>query len=270
MSDTKYTHGHHESVLRSHLWRTAQNSAGFLLGHLRDDMSLLDVGCGPGNITADLAQRVVSGTVIGIDQSSDVIARASRDFPSTTHPNLSFRVGDVYHLDFADATFDVVYVHQVLQHLGDPVGALREMSRVLKPSGLLAARDADFGGFMWSPADPVLDGWLTLYHEITSRNGAQADAGRELKKWVRDAGLVDVVVSSSNWTYESEEERDWWGGLWADRVVQSDFARQAIDYGLATVNELEEISAAFRRWARDGDGVFIVPSGEVLAHPAPR
>ena len=211
-----------------------------------------------------------AGSIIGIDQSGEVIARASLEFAPTAHPNLSFRVGDVYHLDFPDATFDVVYVHQVLQHLGDPVVALREMSRVLKPSGILAARDADFGGFFWTPSDPVLDRWLALYHDVTLRNGAQADAGRMLKMWVRDAGFRDVVVSSSNWTYESDDERGWWGGLWADRVIQSDIARQAIDYELATLSELEEIATAFRRWARDPDGVFIVPSVEVIAHPALR
>jgi 2-polyprenyl-3-methyl-5-hydroxy-6-metoxy-1,4-benzoquinol methylase len=52
---TAYTHGHHESVLRSHSWRTAENSAAYLLGQLSPGMSLLDVGCGPGTITADLA-----------------------------------------------------------------------------------------------------------------------------------------------------------------------------------------------------------------------
>jgi hypothetical protein len=49
-----YTHGHHESVLRSHTWRTAQNFAAYLLQHLRPGVSLLDVGCGPGTITIDL------------------------------------------------------------------------------------------------------------------------------------------------------------------------------------------------------------------------
>ena len=56
MGDT-YTHGHHESVLRSHNWRTAENSAGYLLAHLRAGLDLLDVGCGPGTITLDLAAR---------------------------------------------------------------------------------------------------------------------------------------------------------------------------------------------------------------------
>jgi SAM-dependent methyltransferase len=265
MSSERYTHGHHESVLRSHLWRTAENSAGFLLPLLRHDDQLLDVGCGPGNITADLATRITLGTVIGIDRSAEVVARANRDYSTMTHPRLRFHEGDVYDLAFADATFDVVYVHQVLQHLVDPVAALREMRRVLKPSGLLAARDADYGGFMWAPGDPLLDRWRDLYHLVTAHNGAQCDAGRMLKTWVRAAGFSDLTVSSSNWTFESDAERAWWGGLWADRVLESDFARQAQEYGLATRDELEGMSAAFRRWAREGAGIFIVPHGEVLA-----
>ena len=72
MSDT-YTHGHHESVLRSHRWRTAENSAGYLLHHLERGMSLLDVGCGPGTITIDLAVRVAPGVVVGIDRAQAVI-----------------------------------------------------------------------------------------------------------------------------------------------------------------------------------------------------
>lgn len=265
MTSERYTHGHHESVLRSHLWRTAENSAGFLLPELRDDAVVLDVGCGPGNITADLAARVAQGTVTGIDQSVDVVSRASRDFAPENHPNLHFAVGDVFALAFDDASFDVVYVHQVLQHLSEPVEALKEMRRVLKVGGVLAARDADYGGFIWYPGDPLLDRWMDLYHRVTERNGAQADGGRHLKGWVRDAGFDDMTVTTSNWTYESDAEREWWGGSWADRVVQSDFARQALEYQLATAEEISAISAAFLRWARDPDAIFVVPSVEVLA-----
>ncbi|MGJ3561711.1 hypothetical protein ACR6C2_39465 [Streptomyces sp. INA 01156] len=57
-----YTHGHHESVLRSHTWRTAANSAAYLLGVLTPGMRILDVGCGPGTITADLAGLVPTDT----------------------------------------------------------------------------------------------------------------------------------------------------------------------------------------------------------------
>lgn len=71
-----YTHGHHESVLRSHTWRTAENSAAYLLGSLRPHMRILDIGCGPGTITADLAERVPEGHVTGVDRSPEIVERA--------------------------------------------------------------------------------------------------------------------------------------------------------------------------------------------------
>lgn len=70
------THGNHPSVLRSHAWRTAENSAGYLLDSLQPGQELLDVGCGPGTITLDLADRVAPGQVVGIDSQSEVIVRA--------------------------------------------------------------------------------------------------------------------------------------------------------------------------------------------------
>lgn len=265
MTTERYTHGHHESVLRSHRWRTAENSAGFLLPHLTPGMSLLDVGCGPGNVTADLAGRLGEGRVVGIDLSRDVIEMAAAQFTAETHPNLSFEVADVYALDFSEGSFDVVYAHQVLQHLSKPVEALREMRRVLKPGGTLAVRDADYGTFVWSPDEPLLDRWLELYHEITRANHAEANAGRYLKPWVMAAGFENITVSSSNWIFESADERSWWGGLWADRVVHSDFARQGVEYGLTSIEELKKISDAFLQWSHSSDGVFLLVNVEVLA-----
>lgn len=264
MATERYSHGHHESVLRSHRWRTAENSAGFLLPHLAPGMSLLDVGCGPGNITADLAGRLGDAAVVGVDLSVEVIGLARSQYAKGSHPNLSFEVADVYELDIGDDSFDVVYAHQVLQHLSKPVDALREMRRVLKPGGILAVRDADYGTFVWSPDEPLLDRWLELYHEITTANHAEANAGRYLKSWVTAAGFDRVAVSSSNWIFESPDERSWWGGLWADRVRHSDFARQGVEYELTTKDELEAIAEAFVQWSRSSDGFFLLVNVEVL------
>src|ERR1700685_2073062 len=108
-----YLHGHHDSVLRSHRWRTAENSAAYLLPWLTPAAHLLDVRRRPGTIHVDL--------------------------------------GDVRQLGFDDASFDIVHAHQVLQHLADPVSALAEMRRVCRPGGVVAARDGDYGGFLWFP-----------------------------------------------------------------------------------------------------------------------
>jgi ubiquinone/menaquinone biosynthesis C-methylase UbiE len=89
-----YTHGHHDSVLRSHRWRTAANSAAYLLPHLHRGMSLLDVGCGPGTITFDLARRVAPGRVVGVDLSADVIEEAAHAARANGLDAVDLVVGD--------------------------------------------------------------------------------------------------------------------------------------------------------------------------------
>lgn len=260
----RYTHGHHRSVLRSHLRRTAENSSHYALEYLDSGDSILDIGCGPGNITVDLARVVTQGRVVGIDASADVIARARTDTPADVQ-NVEFETGDVYELGFPDSSFDVVHAHQVLQHLTDPVRALREMRRVLRPGGLLAVRDADYKAFMWSPSDPRLDRWLEIYHLVTTANEAEADAGRHLLEWVVAAGFEDAAYTTSNWTFCTDDDREWWGGLWAERVLDSDFAHQAREAGFTDRAEQEQIAQAFREWSKDSVGVWVIPNGEVLA-----
>lgn len=268
MPDEIYTHGHHDSVLRSHRWRTAENSCGYLLPHLAPGQRVLDVGCGPGTISIDLAARVQpGGSVLGIDPAADVIAEATARRQEGDDARVAFAVGDVYALDAEDGTFDVVHAHQVLQHLQDPVGALREMRRVLRAEGLLAVRDSDYQAFAWAPTAPLLDRWQELYHQVTRRNGAEADAGRHLLAWVRAAGFRDITFGSSTWTFADAESRAWWGGLWADRVRFSAFAEQAVAYGYSDPDELAAIAHAWRTWAEDGDACIILVHGEVLARP---
>ncbi|GAA4858192.1 methyltransferase domain-containing protein [Saccharopolyspora cebuensis] len=260
MADT-YTHGHHESVLRSHRWRTAENSAAHLLPHLRPGLDVLDVGCGPGTITADLARLVAPGRVLGVDNAPEPVARARAE-----HPGAEFAVADVYALPHPDDSFDVVHAHQVLQHLTDPVAALREMRRVCRPGGVVAVRDADYGGMRWWPEHPGLDRWLELYRQVARGNRAFPDAGRMLKPWARAAGFAEVRCSASTWCFADDEERAWWGGLWADRVRRSALAEQAVARGLSDPAELDRLAAAWRTWAEDPDGWFAVPHGELRCH----
>lgn len=261
----RYIHGHHESVLRSHSWRTAENSAAYLLPRLFDGARVLDVGSGPGTITADLARRVDPGEVIGIDASADVVERAQGLAADEGLRNLSFRTGDAYALDFDDASFDVVHAHQVLQHLADPVRALAEWRRVLKPGGTLAVRDVDYGATVWAPADPTLTRWLEVYHQTARAAGGEPDAGRHLKSWVRAAGFEKVDAGASVWCFSSEVDREWWGESWADRVVASSFAAQSIELAAATIEQLDEMRASWLAWRDSPDAWFALTHAEVLA-----
>ncbi len=256
---TVYTHGHHESVLRSHRWRTVENSAGYLIPHLRQGLSLLDVGCGPGTITADFAARLAPGRVRGIDAATEVVAAAQRDYPG-----VAFGVDDVYRLQEADGSWDIVHAHQVLQHLANPVAALTEMRRVVKPGGLVAARDVVYAACTWYPEDPRLDRWLALYDEVARANGGEPDAGKVLLSWARRAGFTDVVATTSSWCFATPADRTWWGHLWADRITSSAFGHQAVREGRATAAELADIADAWRAWSAAEDGWFAMLHGEIV------
>jgi SAM-dependent methyltransferase len=261
-----YTHGHHETVLRSHRWRTAQNSAAYLLPHLRPGMALLDVGCGPGTITADLADRVAPGRVTALEVSAAALDLARTEIGSRDLANVDFALTDVQALDLPDDGFDVVHAHQVLQHVADPVRALAEMRRVCRPGGVVAARDGDYAAFTWYPSVPELDEWLDLYQRATRDNGGEPDAGRRLLSWARAAGFTDVTATATVWCFATPEDRLWWGGMWAERILRSDLNRQLITTGLATEADLARISGAWRAWAAEPDGWFAVPHGEIICH----
>ncbi|WP_418959994.1 methyltransferase domain-containing protein [Streptomyces tritici] len=264
-----YTHGHHESVLRSHTWRTAANSAAYLLPELKPGLDVLDVGCGPGTITADLAALVAPGRVTAVDSAPDVLAKAREVVAERGLDNVEFAVADVHALDFPDDSFDVVHAHQVLQHVGDPVRALREMRRVCRPGGVVAARDSDYGAFAWYPELPVLADWSALYHAVARHNGGEPDAGRRLYAWAREAGFTDITTTAAAWCFATADERAWWSGLWADRTVASGYADLAVAGGHATPELLERLAEGWREWGRREDAWFMVPHGEILCRVSP-
>jgi ubiquinone/menaquinone biosynthesis C-methylase UbiE len=264
-SDTDtYLHGHHDSVLRSHRWRTAENSAAYLLPRLRASARVLDIGCGPGTITADLAARVPGGYVTGIDSAPDVLALARAEADRRRQANVRLEVGDAYQLSFDDDTFDVVHAHQVMQHLSDPVAALREMQRVCRPGGLVAARDGDYGGMFWFPEDPGMTEWQALYRNVARALGGEPDAGRHMLSWAQQAGFEKIEASASAWCYAGPQDRPWWGASWAERLTESPFGDRAVEHGLATRADLERLAEGWRRWAASEGGWFCIPHGEIL------
>jgi len=201
--------------------------------------------------------------VTALEVSEQVLDLARAEVAERGRP-LSFAVGDVQALDLPGDRFDVVHAHQVLQHLSDPVQALREMSRVCRPGGLVAVHDADYAAFAWWPMLPELDEWLALYRRAARDNGAERDAGRRLLSWAQAAGLTDVTVSASAWCFATHADRAWWGGMWADRIVASDLTEQLLRTGLADQQQLQLIRDAWLRWADAPDGWLLVPHTELL------
>lgn len=270
MTTPRYTHGHDESVLRSHAWRTVENSAAYLEPYLTPGSSLLDVGCGPGTITADFARRLAPGRVVGIDPSAEVLSRA-RAAAGATVDFVQASIDDDPRAWAPDGElFDIVHAHQVLQHLPDPVAALRAMRGACSPGGIVAARDSDYAGFFWYPQIPELDEWLTLYRAVARVSGGEPDAARHLKAWARAAGFTEFSVIPEIWCFDSDSERHWWGTMWADRIRRSTVAETALAGGLATEADLERIARGWLQWAEATDGMLAIPHLALLARNTPQ
>ncbi len=262
-----YTHGHHDSVLRSHRSRTAENSAAYLLPLLRPGLELLDVGCGPGTITRDLARLVAPGRVVAIDAAAGILDEARRTCDEAGVDNVEYRQADAESLPFGDATFDVVHAHQVLQHVQHPVVVLAEMRRVCRPSGTVAARDGDYHGQAWWPEEPMLDRWLELYSDVARCNGGEPDAGRRLLSWAQAAGFTEVQCSASAWCAATPDVREWWADLWAERTTSSALGERAVELGLSDTDELDRIAEGWHRWAAVPGAWLTMIHGEMLASP---
>ena len=261
----RYTHGHSAAVLNAHSRRGAADSAAYLLAHLRAGMDLLDVGCGPASITADLAERVAPGRVVALDAADGALEAARA---TLSERGLSEQVevtsGDVMALPFEDASFDVVHAHQVLQHLADPVGALAEMRRVTRPGGIVAVRDAVYSAMTWFPEPAGMEQWRSVYMATARANGGEPDAGSRLLSWARAAGFTDVTASASTWCYATPADRAWQSQTWAQRCLTS-FGPRAVELGLADRADLETMAQAWRQWGDSEDAWFVVVHGEVLA-----
>lgn len=266
-----YPAGHHESVLRSHLSRTAQNSAQHLLPYLRPGMKILDIGCGPGTITASLGDLVgLSGNVIGLDPSADVIEQASKNSWSE-HSNVIFEVGDAERLRFEDSSFDVVHAHQVLQHVSDPTAILREMRRVAKKTsgGIVSLREGDLPASLLHPDSKNSYAQFTNIYTKTARaTGADPQLGRKLHVYLRQAGFqreeVKINIAALSYGANNPEEAAWWGNSWAERCLQSGFHDSAIEGGHANEDMMQELSRMWREWGQNEDALWAIYQSEAI------
>ncbi|HVC33759.1 MAG TPA: methyltransferase domain-containing protein [Chloroflexota bacterium] len=248
-----YIHGYSDEFQRLHGQRTAALEAGFFLPYLRAGMDLVDCGCGPGSITLDLATLVAPGSVVGIDVAQRQLDYARALAAQRGVPNVRFEPGDVYAMPFPDASFDAAFAHNLLQHVRDPLRALRETRRVLKPGGVVGIQDDDWGAYLWEPATPLLRRGLELFLKVAEANGAGFFYARHQKRRLREAGFVRVegyAMARSNGTPERL-------GLFVEAAVRQfqdpAFVATVLEHGWADQETLDALPATIRAWARDPD-----------------
>jgi ubiquinone/menaquinone biosynthesis C-methylase UbiE len=215
-------------------------------------MRVLDCGCGPGAMTVTLAETVAPGDVIGLDPEPGQFTIGREVAQERGIDNVAFVQGTIYALPFEDESFDAVYAHAVLYHLRDPVAALREMHRVLRPGGVAGVRDSDVGGDLYAPRNPLLDRAWELAAAVIRGGGGHPEFGRAQRAALREVGFVEVVASASYDVYASPDVVPRYAAFWRAFLGQQ-HARSLVSGGWTTPEELGAIEAALLVWGEHPD-----------------
>jgi len=272
-----FTTGYNKSSLDRYAYRTASTCCTYLFPHLeslRPDFTFLDIGCGPGSITTDLAARFPCAHFTGVDPAELFIDKAealSQERGVTT--NTTFKVGDVASLDELlgkqVSTFDVVHCHQVLNHLPDPVAALKIMKAAAKSeSGIVAAREATVSnGDIFYPLLPGIEQWQKLQAAIVgTKTGRVPGLGPRLLEVALQAGWPRDMIEAgaSAWCYsEPAEKRMWTESMVSILDKQSDWHKNAFAAG-AKEEDLVKMVEAWKEWERRDESWSIFASAEVV------
>jgi SAM-dependent methyltransferase len=207
-------------------------------------MSCLDVGCGGGDVTLDLAARVgPDGRAVGVDVDVAKVQLARAEAAERGVANVEFRTADLRTLD--GETFDVVYARFVLSHLADPAGAIDIFRSHLRPGGLLVVEDTDFAGYFVHPPSASFDRFLALYLAVVGGRGGDPDVGPRLPGMLGAAGLRHVdagVVQPMGTTGEVKL---------VNPLTMRNVADAVVADGLASADEVEAIVADLYAFADD-------------------
>jgi SAM-dependent methyltransferase len=239
-------------------------AAAFLAPHLRRGMRLIDCGCGPGSITVDLARAVAPGEAIGVDLRENALRQARTLARERGIANMAFHTATVYHLPYADGSFDAAFASAVLQHLAAPLAALKEVRRVLKPGGIIGIADGSSTTTFRYPTNPLLQAWDRLRGLEREYNTGRPSEALELRILLREAGFARTQASGALVTEAGPPA----GTLEETRMLARNhvirlrgiLGKLAIAQGWATREELEQMAEALIAWGEAPDAFYARPS----------
>ena len=191
-----YVHGYN--------WRESirlQDQASTLAGLLHSDSSfpsgsrVLEAGCGVGSQTSMLARNSKGAEIIAIDVSEASLAEGRKKMDSEGITNVTFKQADIFNLPFETASFDHVFVCFVLEHLANPVDALKCLKNIIKPGGTITVIEGDHGSVYFHPENDDARRAINSQIALQARAGGNALIGRELYPLLTKAGFTNCRVS---------------------------------------------------------------------------
>jgi 2-polyprenyl-3-methyl-5-hydroxy-6-metoxy-1,4-benzoquinol methylase len=212
----------------------------------------VDVGCGGGHVTIELARRVgPGGSVVGIDLDEALLETARNEAAALGLANITFRVSAVE--DLNEAGLDLAFARAVLMHLRDPEHVVRLMADAVRPGGVVAIEDANFAGCFTYPLCPAYDRWVDWYQETVRRNGGDPELGLRLATLFRAAGLTLMGLRVAQEVFVEGPEK---------QLQQKSMSKQraaVLAAGVATADEYDAAHTELRAFADDATTMIAGP-----------
>ena len=218
--------------------------------------SVLEAGCGVGAQTITLACNSPQALFTSVDVSAASVAEAARAVGAAGLNNVTLRQADIFHLPFPSESFDHVFVCFVLEHLAQPVEALRALKYVLKPGGTITAIEGDHGSAYFYPDSEYAHRAVRCQVELQARAGGNASIGRALFPLLREAGFGEVQVSP-RMVYVDASKPDLVEGFTKNTFTAmiEGIRRPALESGMMSAADFDKGIADLYRTA-EADGVF--------------
>jgi SAM-dependent methyltransferase len=266
--------------------RTLNNSVTYIipvLDELHDGFTLLDVGCGPGSITIDIARRFPSATVLGIDSGADAIAMARANARKAGVTNVHFEIGNGLNLAAAsipnsifdtvvsvDGGFDVVHTHQLHMHVQDATKLMCELRAASKPSeGLVCCRELDHGMVAFWPEKECMKEFINAIPMMLLGRGQDPYVGRKLFSHALAAGFMreNIEASVGTWVYSTPKERREWADVIVGSIQSqetSDQIRNEAETSGSRGMDMLQVLKEWEDWVQAEDGWYAVPCPQII------
>lgn len=216
-------------------------------------MNCLDVGCGGGDVTAEIAQLVGStGHVLGVDLDRDKLVIARREAREKRLNNIEYQNLDVNTLSF-DSRFDLVYSRFLLTHLKNPHEIAQKILRSARLDGIIVIEDIDFSGYFCYPSYPAFDQYLAYYRQSVEKRGGDPDIGRKLPVMLQESGLAEIQIHIVQPVFLSGESK------LMTSITMENIADAVISDRLATRAEIDEVIQKLREFSKNPKTLISFP-----------
>lgn len=254
LGQEEYVHGYTEEHRTFLSTRTAQREAAFFLPFLKPGMRLLDCGCGMGALTTSLAEWLAPGDVIGIDREDSQI-NAARDWARQKGvKNVRFETGSIYEIPYPDASFDAAFAYTVLEHTREPLQAIREMRRVLKPGGVIGLCDPDYEGQLWAPASPGLAELMQIMRRFSEEHASPYYA-RHQRGYLLEAGFSPTQGFAQAVGGGSDQMTPFMFRNIIKPTIET-IRPWIVETGHATEEHIDELLTEMEAWSQKPDAFF--------------